>query len=249
MMITVKTQLFFGNGVSTDALVESLRGLPDTIRPAYFTENEGKIPKGNMLTDEARFKEFRKKNGSLGFLLYSANKKTTIDITPRVGYAEVTLWLKTGSPEELVPVFFSSLVVHHPIFGFSCDYDEFVHRNRRYDTIGMFHMETWVGRKPEKHIPGVYWYTLLSDHFLTRHGVRLADLCAEAISAKNLKDGSLHLLKFFESPKDWKAHMERLDDLCERTDGVFSKRVVDAAIQNKGVMTYHEYNDFISQWI
>lgn len=240
----ITATLYFENGIDAGDLVNSLQGLPESIRPVYFAEDEGKIVKANVLSNEERFENFRKKNPT-GFFLYSENK-TLIDVsTRRVGYAEVTLWLESLRG-ELVPAFFGALAAHNPVFGFSSDEGEYKHRNRYYITIGANHIEDWVGRNLEKYIAGVYWYTLLSNSLLAQHNVKLADLSVEAISVEALGDDSLHLLKFFESPVDWEENAERLDNLCERIAGVFSKRSVEAAVQ--GVSNYLEYDEIITDW-
>ncbi len=132
------------------------------------------------------------------------------------------------------------------MFGHAGDTEEYKHRNRHYITIGINQIEAWIGRDLEKYIPGVYWYTLLSDELPSKHGVDLASLSAEAISTETLGDGSLHLLKFYENPEDWKDNAERLDKLCERTDGVFSRKSVEAAVSD--VTNYLEYSDIIADW-
>lgn len=241
----ITATLYFENGIDAGDIVNSLQGLPESIRPVYFAEDEGKIVKANVLSNEERFENFRKKNPT-GFFLYAENK-TLIDVSTRRGrYAEVTLWLEAGVPGGLVPAFFSALAEHNPVFGFGCDEDEYEHRNRYFITIGENHIESWVGRKLEKYVAGVYWYTLVSNSLLTRHGVKLADLSVEAINVEALGDGSLHLLKFFESPEDWEENAERLDNLCERVTGVFSKRSVEAAVQ--GISNYLEYDEVIAYW-
>lgn len=243
MMITAT--LYFENGIDDIGLVNDLQGLPELIRPVYFAEDEGKIIKANVLSNEERFANFRKENQT-GFFLY-AGDKTFFDIsTRRVGYAEITLYLAEGSESGFVVAFFRSLAGYKPVFGFACDEDEYDHRNRHYVTIGKNHIESWIGRRLEKYISGVYWYTLLSDGLLAQHDVRLADLSVEAVTTETLGDGSLHLLKYFENPENWKENADRLDSLCERVDGVFSRHSVEAAVA--GITNYLEYDEAIAQW-
>ena len=241
----ITATLYFENGINVGSLVNDLQGLPESIRPVYFAEDEGKIIKANVLSNEERFDNFRKRN-SIGFFLYTKGK-TFFDLsTGHTGYAEVTLYLADDLASELVVVFFRRLVGHKPIFGFACDEDEYRHRNRYYITIGKNHIEDWIGRKLEKYISGVYWHTLLSDSLLARHGVKLADLSVEAIASETLGNGSLHLLKFFARPEEWKENADRLDDLCARVEGVFSRRSVEAAVA--GITNYPAYEEAIAQW-
>ena len=241
----IAATLYFENNVDVGDLVGCIQGLPEPIRPIYFAEDEGKIVKANVLSNEARFEKFRKKN-STGFFLCAENN-TLIDIsTRRVGYVEVTLYLADGVSGEFASVFFKVLIDRKPFFGFACDEEEYDRRNRFYITIGKNRVESWIGLDLEKYIPGVYWYTLLSDELLSKHGVNLASLSAEAISKEALGDGSLHLLKFYEKPEDWKENAERLDERCKCTDGVFSRRSVEAAVS--GMSNYLEYDDIIADW-
>lgn len=241
----ITATLYFETGVDAGSLVKALQGLPEPIRPVSFAADEGQVSKVNVLSDRGRFEKFMK-NHPLGFFLYSKNK-TLLDVSAgRVGYTEVTLWLETDQPDTLVPAFMRALVGHKPVFGFACAEDEYDHRNRHYITLGENHIESWIGRRVERYIPGVYWYTLLSDGLLTKHGVALAELAAEAVASEALGDGSLHLLKFFEHPEEWEAQACRLDALCARVKGVFSRGSVDTAVAD--VTTYLEYSDVTAQW-
>ena len=241
----ITATLYFENGIDTGGLVKVLQGLPEPIRPVSFAADEGKISKVNVLSDRGRFEKFITKHPT-GFFLYSKNK-TLMDLsTGRVGYAEVTLWLEAGQPATLVPIFMRALVGHKPVFGFACENVEYKHRNRHYLTLGENHIESWIGRCVERYIPGVYWYTLLSDELLAKHSVALAELTAEAMVSEALGDGSLHLLKFFEHPEEWEGQACRLDALCARIKGMFSRGSVDTAVA--GVTTYLEYSDVIAQW-
>lgn len=260
----ITATLYFEHGVDASGFVESLQVLPKSIRPVYFAEDEGKIIKANVLSDGARFKKFVKRNPA-GFFLYAENK-TCFDIsTQRVGHAKVTMDMAEGLSDGLATDFFNCLISRKPVFGFAYDYkepvpdangsyvisndearDEYDHRNRYYITIGKNHIEDAVGRDLDKYIPGVYWQTLLSDALLDKHHVEITTLEAEAISSEALGDGSFHLLKFYESPDDWKQNAERLDNLCQRIDGMFSKRSVELAVA--GVTSYPEYDDIIFEW-
>lgn len=243
MMLTAT--LYFENGVNICDLLGRFQNLPDSLKPAHFTENEGRIPKSNVITDEARFEKFIKENQS-GFFLYK-DRKTCFNISMcRSGYSEIALDLKKDIPNDLIVDFIKNFSSFKPVFGYACEYDEYIHRNRHYITIGKNNIKSWIGRRLEQYVPGVYWYTLLSDGFLNKHGVDLAVLSAEAMATETFFDGSLHLLNFFEEPKSWKENAERLDNLCQLTEGVFSRRSVDAAITD--VSDYQEYSDIIDEW-
>lgn len=263
----IEAEIFFNKGIDFDALVETLKTLPEPIRPVYFAEDEGKIIKANRLTDEVRYRTFLQDNPA-GFFLYSENR-TCIDITKTsragVNYSDMAIWFGDSLPSELAATFLSFFAKHKPVFGYAFDSPERVpdangsyvishsevtseydHRNCYFITLGNNNIESGIGRKLDKYIPGVYWLTLLSDGLLAKHDVELADLAVEAMTVEAVGDGSLHLLKFFENPEDWKKNLDRLDALCERVDGVFSRRSVEAAVA--GAKTYLEYDEAISKW-
>ncbi len=236
---------YFEPGVNVSDIVDCLQGLPESIKPVYFSEDEGKVIKTNLLSDKKRFRVFQKDN-QLGFFLYAKSQTLFNVSTPGVGYAETTISLKKKESSELVVDFFKCLVPCKPIFGYAGDENEYEHRNRYYITLGKNHIEDWIGRKLDKYISGMYWYTLLSNKLLDKHQIDLSNLSEAAISNEALGDGSLRLLKFYGRPEDWEQNSERLDSLCEKVNGVFSRRSVESAV--RGVSDYLKYDEIISCW-
>ncbi|MHB8968809.1 MAG: hypothetical protein ACYC57_11235 [Thermoleophilia bacterium] len=225
----IDSSIYFEDKLDANSLVSCLKRLPDAIRPVYYAEDERRIIKENVLSDTECFQAFLNDN-PLGFILH-APKGVEYGVNIWNGrLSSVSLYLSAESNLELVVDFISALIELGPVFGYACEGDEYDHRNRHYMTIGINHMESWVGRDLDKYISGVYWHTLLTDELLSRHSVKLADLTSEAISCEVLGDGSYHLLKFFEYPYDWKQNAKRLDDLCERVDGVFSMRPLESEL-------------------
>ena len=242
-MMAVKIGVYFDQE-DAERVIDSLQSLPSTIRPIFFSEEESLKSRNDQLIDEQRFRKFRDRNPA-GFFLFSESCSYNFFIN-RKGYSVAFLYLEDRRLYTEIPILFGAVAAAAPMFGHAGDSEEYDHRNRYYITIGMNQVEDWIGRDLEKYIPGTYWYTLLSDELLSKHGVDLASLSAEAISTETLGGGSLHLLKFYENPEGWRENAEHLDDLCERTDGVFSRRSVEAAVS--GVSNYLEYDDIIADW-
>jgi hypothetical protein len=261
----IRATAYFRNGIGSDALVEALKELPEPIRPVYFAADEGRIKKADKLTDEKRFHAFLKEN-ALGFFLYTENNSSYDISTSSVGYAHVGLYATSEVQNDCAVYFLKRMAELNPVFGYACDYQEqtpdstgsyvlsngdsigeYYHRNRHYFTIGKNHIESWIGRDLDKYIPGVYWLTLLSDDMLARHGVNVADLLSETVANETLENRSIHLLRFFDKPEDWRENAVRLDNLCERINGIFSRRAVDKALANK-VVNYLEYSEIIRNW-
>lgn len=244
--MTAEATVYFETGVSANEIVSCLMELPEAICPVYFAEDERKVIKSNVLSDESRFQKFVTENPD-GFYLYAGNKKNSIDVsTWSDDCTEVVLWLETSSSKNLVVTFIKALAKFNPVFGFACATDEYYHRNRYYTKIGVNKIESWIGRRLDRYIPGVYWITLLSDELLGRHNVLLSNLSGEAIVSEVFGDGSLHFLQFFENADEWKDNAERLDHLCEQIDGIFSKKFVEVALSE--IDDLEKYYDEIDEW-
>ena len=227
-----QAKLYFEYGQDGSSLAGNLLGLPEAIRPVYFGTSERRGNKANLVANDEQFAAFLAENRL--FFLHSEDRKALFDIAIwNLDYATVTVWLRPGPSSELLLEVFARLAEHRPVFGFACHTDEREHRNRYCSgPMGASRdsLECWIGSEIENSIPGVYWCTMLSDGLLDRHGVQLADLAAEARSCQLIGDGSWHLLRFHDQPEDWKENAQRLDDLCERIEGVFSRRSVDALV-------------------
>ena len=244
-------------------LIHLLQELPIHLRPNHFSEEEALKSEKDKISDKKRFEKFMGQNPA-GFFLFARDCIFNLSIHD-VGYSTLFADIEDEAYYPDVLMLFSVVVPVAPVFGFAgwnqereLDTDgsyaithekvtsEHDHRNKHFIVIGMNHIESGIGNDLDRYIPGMYWYTLLSDKLLSKHGVDLASLSAEAISTETLGGGSLHLLKFYENPEDWRENAEHLDDLCERTDGVFSRRSVEAAVS--GVSNYLEYDDIIADW-
>lgn len=244
-MITI--EIHFETGLDARSVVESLRGLPVPVRPLYFAEDEGRIVKANVLSDERRFEDLLKRNSTLGFHLYSEDKKTSVYLqTWGLGDDFVSLDLEIEDHAKYVTDCIMCLLEHGPIYGFACDLEERYHRNYHIMKIAPWTFTHYIGRDLNKYIPGVYWYTLISDGLLERHRVSLADLSVEAISTETMGDGSLQLLRFFDQADEWQQNQQRLDDLCERVPGMFSRRAADDMF--KEAKSYREHGDISDLW-
>lgn len=226
-----------------DNVLGSLLGLPDSIRPSYFSDNENLSSSKDKVTDKQRFDKFVAKNPEGFFLL---GEKCLFDVKlSSVGYSSVYLDL----PEELqsvIPAFFEILAQEDPIFGYAADVAERKHRNRFYLTIGANHIEDWVGRDLDKYVSGLYCYTLLSNSLLAQHQINLSSIQADALSVTSLGNGSIHLIQYYEKTADWQTYAAKLDDLCDKTTGIFSTKKVEEAVN--GISNLFDYDDIIVNW-
>lgn len=256
----ISANLYFEYALDLENVVTSLQALPSPVKPVYFSENDERpeapvfvrrasrkgitFVKINLLADEPSFNEYQKDHPS-GVVLYSENN-TIIDVSIGDGCGAVAIYLENQQDRRYVTDFFTCLNMHKPLFGYACEESEYDHRHRHCMTLGKHRIESWIGRSLQKYVTGVYWYTLLSTDVVEKHGVVLSDLSAEAIAVLTLGDGSLHLLRFYNEAADWRQHAERLDALCEKTEGIFSRRSVETAVSD--VTNFIEYCDVIDAW-
>ncbi len=240
--MTVKIGFYFDKA-SVDRVINGLVTLSEPLKPVFFSEEEQIKSENDRLSNHERFEKFRERNQA-GFFLFSDDCSYNFFLYDK-GYSVVYIYIDTQESGKLEEIF-KSVSRAQPVFGHASHSDEYDHRNRYYITIGKNHIEDWIGRKLDKYISGVYWYTLLSNELLEKHQVDLTNLSSEAISIETLNNGSMHLLKFYEKPESWRENADRLDDLCEKVDGVFSRRSVELAV--KGVTSYMEYDDIIAGW-
>ncbi|MEQ1591029.1 MAG: hypothetical protein ABL892_01430 [Thiobacillaceae bacterium] len=242
--MSVEVAIYFEKR-GAEKLMTSLMNLPEALIPRLFSSAENRKIKKNQVADTVRFESFKQRNPA-GYFLYADS--CTYDLSTH-SKEYLVLYVddfKFDQDYNFIRDIFREALSVSPVFGYAADYDERYHRNRMCRTFGENKTEAWIGRDMDKYIPGVYWYTLLSNALLGKHRVDIADLEAEAISSEALGDGSFHLLKFYEEPDEWKQNADRLDDMCQRIDGMFSKKSVELATAN--ISNYLEYSEIISEW-
>ena len=241
-------QIYFSPDTGIRELVDALLRLPGPLAPARFSESEGRAPKANRVSDGNRFSEFVKKH-PLGFFLFTEDR-SLIDISTTSsgrGHAWVSLSVKSGDP-ALAEQFLCVMAEHDPIFGYAGELEERDHRNYKiqHTSIPRGSIKSYVGRDLGRYVSGVYWQTLLSTALLDRHGIDIDVLRQHAVSMKSLGGGAVRMLKFFDDPGGWRDHADRLDDLCENTPGIFSRRILDA--ETAGVTEQDEYLVIERKW-
>lgn len=243
-MITVS--VYFRDNVHFRDIASRLMGLPDELRPAYFTEDEGVIKKKNSVSDWKLFGNFIAQN-EIGFFLYTKNK-TCINLSCRfTNFHEVRIYLEENVEIEVIVDIFQCQSDLEPEFGFACQNDEYYHRNLQKITLGKNDVSSWIGRDVGKFVPGVYWCTFFSDQYLASHNLNIDQL--SKISIKSIPIGEQKgstLLVYYDNPLDWQVYREKLDEFCATTEGVFSRNTVDRLVSPS--MTFLEYHEAISPW-
>ncbi len=80
-------------------------------------------------------------------------------------------------------------------------------------------IESWVGRDPQRYVPGFYWLTLLSEALVKKHNVPLPTV--EKVALEHIElGGGQHLFQFYERPEDWQSS-QGVAELTTVLPGVF----------------------------
>lgn len=90
------------------------------------------------------------------------------------------------------------------IFGFACEPDERERRNRITTRLGVNTIESWVGRDPQRYVPGLYWWTLISEGMATKLGLAISEIVCLAKEEITLESGA-RLIRFYDMPRDWQS--------------------------------------------
>ncbi len=215
-------------------------------KPIYFGMDEELKDKKSLLTDEKRFSEFMKKN-SEGFFLHAENCLYNFTISS-IGYSILHVDPNVLLTKEWIENFFELISIAEPKFGYAADYDEFKYRNRIYKTLGINHIESWVGRDLTKYIPGLYCYTLLSMDQLEISETEFSELSQQALSVTKMSTNEqIVLFNFYDDFDLWKHYKKELDALCKRLPSFFSKDEVQEDIKN--VSNYIEFCNATDKWL
>ena len=168
-----------------------------------------------------------------------------LKISPSERLAVLYLDMSEDIEESIIP-FFETIVSADPEFAYAADLSERNHRNRCCKTIGMNQISDWVGRDIWKYVPGLYYCTLFSERLIRMHNIDFAPLASAALSHVELGSGEFHLLRFFDNAAAWKAKAATLDDLCDRTVGIFSIHKVLCSLAD--INNLMDYDEVISRW-
>lgn len=205
--------LEFENDV--EQVVAALTTLPPTLRPVHFSHEEKVRSSVDRIEDQKRFAAFAGQSQS-GFFLLAPGLTYSIRIA--AGKSTVCDCFLEVEP-LLAKQFLVQMATAQPVFGFACAPEEREHRNRVTTTQGANTIESWVGRDPQKYVPGFYWLTLLPEFLATRHGVPLS--AVEKVALEHLElEGGQHLFRFYERPGDWRS-VHSVAQLVSTLQGVF----------------------------
>jgi hypothetical protein len=146
--------------------------------------------------------------------------------------------------DDVVRDFLIHMAAPRPFFGFACTQKELEYRNRITVKFGINIMESWVGRDTRRYIPGLYWWTLLPASLAEQHGIPLSILVRAAQEHIEL-EGQQHLLRFYESPEDWRSAAV-MGELYHSCPGIFDVEKLRPKL--RGMTNFLEINAILHDW-
>ena len=195
-------------------------GLPIEFKPLYFSENEVLSDKSNSdISSADSFEKFRGENKT-GYFLHSKNCLIDLSLSNNLASAfiEVKRKVKSSTIVELLKIFATEGVQ----YAIAMDWDEWRYRNGLVKQIGSSMIENWIGRDFNHYLPGLYWGNLISLDLLEKHHLDLSFL--EGMSeVYEILNGKFLFVSLFEKPEEWQEFAPDIDDICESTNGIFSK--------------------------
>jgi len=241
----VKLWAYLPKGIDVLDLVSRLSDLKTPSRPVYYGEDERPVRKSQTIEKSIEFGNFVSHN-SIGFFLFSGDGKVIFDIG--CGHGEYTTLRVSGegAPQQGDIIKLEECIAKlEPDLVICCQNSEYKHRNRLYFRYESGSIESWIGRNPEKGLPGIYWRTTVSLNYLKRHQIDINAVTPFAHHVNRSDCGSLISIQMFEHAHEWTAHAEQLDVLCENVEGIFSRAFVDDAL--KGLRTMKDYRTLMSK--
>src|SRR5262249_1198783 len=154
----ISAELEYERG-TLDRVLGAFLSLPPSLRPTHFSDDEVDIERRTAIgnsNDLASFFDDR----TTGFFLFGPMLNCLASIAP--GQSILMDCSISGEP-DLARQFLLHMAGAEPIFGFACLQEEKESRNRLTVTLGVNHIESWVGLDTVKYVPGLYWLTLFSE--------------------------------------------------------------------------------------
>ncbi|TQF67820.1 hypothetical protein [Pseudoalteromonas luteoviolacea] len=194
--------------------------LTKEFKPTHYSENEIMGDKSdNEISNIERFNSFRGAN-SLGYFLHSQN--CMIDLSIDNGLANVFIEVKRKITAAKILSLLKVFAIEGVFYAISMEWDEWRYRNGLVKEIGSSTIENWIGRDFNSYLPGLYWANLIAIPLLKKHGVDLSFL-ESMITHYEVIDNEFLFLQVYDSANEWQEYAPDLDEICESTDGIFSK--------------------------
>lgn len=171
-----------------------------------------------------------------GFFLHSSSGLYSVSLQDNT-FSTICFFSNEALNDDSILEILSAYAKANAEFGYAAE-EEYEYRNRiKVDVSGNGGgVESWVGRDLTKHLPGLYYYTLISRNQINEKSINSEALKATAVSTLDLYEHAI-LFKFFDSSDSWHSEKDRIDDICRSINNVFCKDDVETeAHKAKNVM-------------
>lgn len=210
----VSVELEFENG-NLDRVLAAFLSLPPSLRPTHFSDDEVDVSRRKSVDDPRKFAAFFNRR-TTGFFLFGTTLNCLVSVAPS---KSIRLFCTIDGEPFLANQLLTHMATARPIFGFACAPEEREHRNRVTIKQGVNTIESWVGRDPQKYVPGFYWLTLLPETLARKHGIPVS--AVEKIAQEHIElEAGQHLFRFYEQPENWRS-AHGVAELISALPGVF----------------------------
>ena len=218
-------------------LKETLSVIADSSdRPAYYSiaEDGKRFPIANAVGIIPII-------GQSGCFLWG--NKTVFDI--RISAKQIAIIFVASEDADIIESLalgFSKLPL---FFGYACDREERIHRNRISKKMNYGVEEAWVGRDYNRYLPGIYWITLVSNILMEHFGIGVEALKGVA-KYYSTSDDKTWLIRLYQRPSEWEQKAHLIDNWCAKTVNCFSKERAEADLER--AETFLDVSTVIGRW-
>lgn len=226
-------------GADLQPFLTALEGVDASAKPSRASndENGPQFSVADIKLDlrESQFSRFK-----AGFFLFSESVLYEVAISPKRS-ASVRAWSSDYTYLEQVSAAFSVLLYE---FGYVCEAEERIHRNRIAAPKSYGVHEAWVGRDYRRYLPGVYWLTFVGRNLIAQYTSTLSATREVALDIQELSGGCR--VQLYANPAEWSGRAELIDTWCLETPGCFSKRYAEQDLE--AAETFSEAAAAVAAW-
>jgi hypothetical protein len=217
-------------------LIGTVAALPERFRPEYFTVGyRVRNKERSRIDDQERFEAFLAPFiedasgidliGSKKHFMFIAGASRNSQHWPTHMECSVSLKGKGFSEADALELLRLLCTTPGATFGQACQFEEWHFRHRCIKVSSLIFVECTIGTDASFAIPGLYWWTVLSDELVARHHVDLAELEAFAHDYQQWRDGEggrLHAFRLYGAMDDWQSEAPRISSFLEAHPNFFS---------------------------
>ena len=230
-----------------DAIISQTNDLPGKVALLHAGVDEGKVTERDITKNALAFDQFVD-NNEVGFFLYNYDAKVlaNVNLVGTGGYPSIEFMQEDSSCTFLtgfVDQILDTFARYGAFFIYACLDEERDAKNRIYNDLDGYSVETWVGRDISKYIPGLYWITWISDKYASHLNIDIEEFAASVNDAiERLGDG--YLIRLGNNPGSWKKNLKKLSKLSKDRDYLFNIDKVNIS----SAKTLVDIEDILFDW-